>query len=116
MSRRQQIPAVGVGPHGTDALMGRLLQFLALLLMARYVFRSVAQWLMGGAERQRVDGPQGGSKSVYRGQMVRDPVCGLFLPRESAVEDHSGSETHHFCSEKCREAFRTTKVTGVTVG
>ncbi len=96
--------------------MGRLLQFLALLFMVRYVFRSVAQWLTGGTERQRVDGPQGGSKPVYRGQMVRDPVCGLFLLREGAVEDHSGGETHHFCSEKCREAFRTTKVTGVTVG
>jgi YHS domain-containing protein len=96
--------------------MGRLLQFLALLFVVRYVFRTVAQWLTDGTGRQRVDGPSGGSKLVYRGQMVRDPVCGLFLLRESAVEDHMGGETHHFCSEKCREAFRTAKVTGVTAG
>lgn len=96
--------------------MGRLLQFLALLFLVRYVLRSVAQWLTGGTERQRVHGPQSGSKPVYHGQMVRDPVCGLFLLREGAVEDRSSGETHHFCSEKCREAFRATKVTGITVG
>ncbi|HEX9722691.1 MAG TPA: hypothetical protein VGC53_00225, partial [Vicinamibacteria bacterium] len=97
-------------------IMGRLLQFLALLFVVRYVFRSVAQWLREGTERQRVDGPPGGSKPVYRGRMVRDPVCGLFLLRERALEDRLGGETHHFCSEKCREAFRATKMSGIMVG
>jgi YHS domain-containing protein len=48
--------------------------------------------------------------------MVRDPVCGLFLLRERALEDRLGGETHHFCSEKCREAFRATKMSGIMVG
>jgi len=95
--------------------MVKLLQFLALLLLVRYVFRSVARWLMeGGPERQRVDGPEGGGKPVYRGQMVRDPVCGLFMPREGAIEDNAGGETQHFCSEKCRQAFRDERANGVS--
>ena len=94
--------------------MGRLLQFLALLFLVRYVFRSVANWLTEGAEQRRVDGPDGGGKPVYRGQMVRDPVCGLFLLRERAVEDQAGGESHHFCSEKCRQAFRETQSTKPT--
>jgi YHS domain-containing protein len=94
--------------------MGRLLQLLALLLVVRYVFRSVARWLREGTEPRRVGPPDG--KPVYRGRMVRDPVCGLFLLQERAVEVHLGGETHHFCSEKCREAFRATKMTGVMVG
>jgi len=96
--------------------MVRLLQFLALLFVARYVFRSVAQWLTEGTERQRVGGPHDGNKPVYRGQMVRDPVCGLFLLKESAIQEQVDDETHHFCSNKCREAFRSTKASRVPVG
>jgi YHS domain-containing protein len=96
--------------------MGRLLQFLAFLFVARYVFRALAHWLTEGSERQRVGGPGAGSKPVYRGRMVRDPVCGLFLLEERAIEDHLDGETQHFCSEKCRETFKKTKATGVMVG
>ena len=96
--------------------MGRLLQFLALLFVARYVFRAVAHWLTQGTDRPRVGRAAGGGKPVYRGRMVRDPVCGLFLLRESAIEDHLDGETRHFCSEKCRESFRASKMTGLVVG
>jgi YHS domain-containing protein len=94
--------------------MGRLLQLLALFFVVRYVFRAVARWLTEGTEQRRVGSANG--KPVYRGRMVRDPVCGLFLLQERALEVHEGGETHHFCSEKCREAFGATKMTGVTVG
>jgi len=96
--------------------MGRLLQFFALLFVVRYVFRAVGHWLTEGTDRARVGRAPGGNKPVYRGRMVRDPVCGLFLLQESAIEDHLDGETHHFCSEKCREAFRASKMTGAFVG
>ena len=91
--------------------MARLLQFLALLFLARYVFRAVGQWLSEGGARQRVEGQRQGSQPIYRGHMVRDPMCGVFLLRESAVEEARAGETHHFCSENCRRAFRTGEVT-----
>lgn len=93
--------------------MLRFFQFLALLLVARYVFRSVAQWLTEGTERQRVGGSRGSNQPVYGGQMVRDPVCGLFLLRDSAIEESVEGETHHFCSNECREAFRSSKASRV---
>jgi YHS domain-containing protein len=89
--------------------MGRLLQLIALILLVRYVFRAVVRWL-GGSEPPRVAGQPGKNKPVYRGQMVRDPVCGVFVPQERSIEDREGDEVHFFCSERCRESFRTADV------
>jgi YHS domain-containing protein len=92
--------------------MGRLLQFFAFLLLFRYVLRGVASWLTdGGAASRRMEGRPGGGQPVYRGQMVRDPVCGVFLLPERALEDHQGDQTLHFCSENCRQAYRAQEVT-----
>jgi YHS domain-containing protein len=45
--------------------------------------------------------------------MVRDPVCGVFVPRERAIEDRRDGEIQHFCSESCRQAYKAARV-GVT--
>ena len=88
--------------------MGRLLQFIVVMWVVRYAFRAISRWL-GGAERQQVGGEfsEGApAKPIYRGQMVRDPVCGVFVPRERAIEAHQGGAVQHFCSENCRQAFQ----------
>jgi len=88
--------------------MGRLLQFIAFMFVARHVFLALSRWL-GGTAKQQVGGrsPSDGlAKPIYRGQMVRDPVCGVFVPRERAIEERKDGEVQHFCSENCRQAFQ----------
>jgi YHS domain-containing protein len=41
------------------------------------------------------------------GPLVRDRVCNTFLPRSRALTEVVDSEEHFFCSEKCREEFRS---------
>lgn len=38
-------------------------------------------------------------------EMVKDPNCGVYLPRSNAVHLQSGSEHLYFCSERCRKAY-----------
>jgi YHS domain-containing protein len=39
--------------------------------------------------------------------MVRDPVCGTFLPPANAVSlTERGGAVHYFCSDRCREAYK----------
>lgn len=38
-------------------------------------------------------------------EMVRDPVCGLYIPSDGAVALINHGKTVHFCSEKCRQKF-----------
>lgn len=45
------------------------------------------------SDRARLDG----------GELVQDPHCGVYIPRQGAVR---GSDGECFCSEECREAHR----------
>ncbi|HLE71130.1 MAG TPA: hypothetical protein VJH87_15730 [Vicinamibacteria bacterium] len=86
-------------------MLVRWLYWVVIALVLRLVWRSFSR----GALAQ----PRGGSTSgdpmsaVYKGLMVRDPVCGVYVPEGRAlVEVHAG-ERIHFCSEACRASFRS---------
>jgi len=38
--------------------------------------------------------------------MVRDPVCGTFVLPSRSVSMRDRSGTHHFCSDRCRQAYQ----------
>jgi YHS domain-containing protein len=40
-------------------------------------------------------------------KLVRDPVCGTFVKPRATLSLTSGGSTHYFCSEQCRNAFRS---------
>lgn len=44
--------------------------------------------------------------SVDRDQMVQDPVCHTFVPRQIAVVEKIGGQTYCFCSRQCAITFR----------
>ncbi len=39
-------------------------------------------------------------------QMVQDPVCRVFIPRENAVREEIGGQTYFFCSRGCATTFQ----------
>ncbi len=86
--------------------MGILLRFVLLLLLVMLVVRAfwrVVSGVIDGVSRPR--GQRSGPPE--RGvQMVRDPVCGTFLPPENAVTLAERGSVRYFCSEKCRDAYR----------
>ena len=87
--------------------MGILLRFVLLLLLVMLVLRALWRVVAGvidGATQH--EGRRG--RPLERGvKMVRDPVCGTFLPPSNAVSlTERGGEVRYFCSEKCREAYK----------
>ena len=38
-------------------------------------------------------------------EMVRDPVCQVYLPKEEAIYRHSHGKDYYFCSQQCAERF-----------
>lgn len=40
--------------------------------------------------------------STEGGVMVKDEVCGTYIPRDEALAEVRGGVTHYFCSEECR--------------
>jgi uncharacterized protein len=87
--------------------MARFLYFVLIVLLARLVLREVALWMSGGTARRQVrDTRSGSTPTVYKGRMVRDPICGLHLPETRAIVEEREGERYYFCSERCRDAFR----------
>ncbi len=38
--------------------------------------------------------------------MVRDPSCNTYIPKDNALSAKAGGEVHYFCSEECRTTFK----------
>lgn len=76
--------------------------FLALSYVLKNLFHSFIKGL----------GPEGGSKErgkvkneVHGGDMVKDPVCGLYLPKDMAIRKVIRGREFYFCSEECKRRF-----------
>lgn len=42
---------------------------------------------------------------AYEGTVKRDPVCGMHVDVQLAVQETLEGQTYYFCSESCRDAF-----------
>jgi YHS domain-containing protein len=81
-----------------------ILLAIALLLVVRLVLRFVYGLVQGltGATDAAGGGARSRARAKVVGALVRDPVCGMYVPRDEAIEGRVGSETRYYCSEACR--------------
>jgi YHS domain-containing protein len=41
------------------------------------------------------------------GELKKDPVCGTFISTATAIQKRAGGETYYFCSNECRDKFKS---------
>jgi len=70
-------------------------------------------WLiLGGAlywalrELLGKDSSGNGEQNGEGEEMVRDPRCGVYIPRSNALKRRVRGETVYFCSRECEEKYR----------
>ncbi len=80
-----------------------LFRFLLIFLAVLMVYRAVRRIFLPSRGRGEVRG--GDREVIHKGEMVRDPVCGTFVPREGSASLVDGSVEHFFCSAECRDIF-----------
>jgi hypothetical protein len=81
-----------------------ILTAIAFLLLLRRVLRFVMGLLQGLAAP--APGPRAGGRSGstrIAGELVRDPVCSTYVPRDSAIAMRVGGELRYYCSASCRD-------------
>ena len=44
-------------------------------------------------------------KRMESGEMVKDPVCGTYVEKDSAITVRNGDQTLYFCSYECRKKY-----------
>ena len=83
-----------------------VLNLIVLLLLLRLALRFVLGLLQGlatpagGTASSR--GSSGGPAKIA-GELVRDPVCSTYIPRDSAIAVRVAGETRYYCSTTCRD-------------
>jgi YHS domain-containing protein len=89
--------------------MGIILRIALLFVLVLLALRAFGRLLAGVIAGASPGGGPSRSGPPQRGvQMVRDPVCGTFLPPGSAVSltARTGAVLY-FCSDKCRDAYKS---------
>lgn len=81
-------------------MLARLLEIIVILLVIRAVWRALSSMIAISGGVRRTTATSGQPRAV---KLVRDPVCGTYVSPDSAISDG----THYFCSEKCRNEFRS---------
>ena len=74
---------------------------LLFILVARALWRLV-NGVMEAARGTKPGHSSGNDQAV---KLVRDPVCGTYVPPRQALSRTSAGSTYYFCSEKCRATF-----------
>jgi YHS domain-containing protein len=80
-------------------MLRALLELIVIFLVVRAVWRVIGSMvtISAGVRRRTASGEPQAVK------LVRDPVCGTYVSPDSALADGQ----HYFCSEKCRDEYRS---------
>jgi YHS domain-containing protein len=76
-----------------------ILKFVLVLLIVRAVLMLVRGVIQGASGESRAGTARQGV------QLVRDPVCGVYVTPGKAITERSGVGMAYFCSEKCRKEW-----------
>ncbi len=81
--------------------------FLRLILFAfiAYVAFLIVR-IYRGIKNVRAGAQAPGPRPV-QGEMVKDEICGMYIPREEALTEFRDGVEHYFCSEECRRKLKS---------
>jgi hypothetical protein len=82
----------------------RILPWIFRILLILMLLRLVLRWLFP-PRRPLQDGAKARRPERLGGELVRDPNCGTYIPREKALAAGSGASATYFCSAACRDAY-----------
>jgi YHS domain-containing protein len=81
--------------------------FIIALLGASFLLRAVR--ILFSPFRKKTAGKgviMGADGQPVTDVMVKDPVCGLYLPKGDAVRETVGGRTLFFCSQECLSQYK----------
>jgi len=73
---------------------------ILLFVLAGYLILQFLKKLLGN---RRTEGPK--SSPSPHGNMVKDPLCGMYMDPRLAVKHETKNGIFYFCSEECKKKF-----------
>jgi YHS domain-containing protein len=87
--------------------MLRAILFLVIAIFLITVVRMFMGVIMKGMA-EMMNAPTAGGRppaAPVGGELKRDPVCGTFVPANTAYQRTLKGDTHYFCSAECRDKY-----------
>jgi uncharacterized protein len=78
----------------------RLLIFFGLLILLYYLVKG---WIYP-SKRRHMERAEG--EWELGGEMVKDPSCETYIPKESAIHARIDGKDYYFCSKECLRKFK----------
>ncbi len=78
----------------------RFLIFLGLLILLYYLVKG---WIFPSKSRQM---DRSGGEWELDSEMVKDPQCKTYIPKDSAIRARIAGRNYYFCSKECMRKFR----------
>ena len=80
--------------------MVRVIIWAALIILVVRALMRLTRGILQGAGYTR-----SGAANPPSVALVKDPVCGVFVPKVKALTSGAGDKVQYFCSEKCRQEW-----------
>lgn len=81
-----------------------MIRFLLLALL--FIMLARAFWKLVGSIIEGSRGTSPGRGQAAAVKLVRDPVCGTYVPPRAGLSVTAAGTTHYFCSERCLNEYR----------
>ena len=83
--------------------MWRILVLGVLVVIVYFMVRSALRGLLGTTKE---DGSRSVESPGRSSDMIQDPICGMFVPKEGSYFLQQDNQTYFFCSETCRANYQ----------
>lgn len=82
--------------------MGRI---LVIAVIAFVLYKLITNETRKRAEKNEKSKAAATARKAETGQMVKDPVCGVYVDVAESVSVRDGETVYRFCGYECRDAF-----------
>jgi len=84
--------------------MAGFFRFLLYSILAFLAYRTFRVFMPKNKEEKKETVTEDGVR--INDVMVKDPSCGIYIPKGDAIRERIKGKTHYFCSDRCVENFR----------
>ncbi|MBO4369337.1 MAG: transcriptional regulator [Desulfovibrio sp.] len=82
-----------------------MIKFLVLALAVYVLYRLFKNDFLKKQKGDLEQEQKEREEKIAHGEMVKDPVCGTYVSKDSEITVRDGETVHHFCSYDCRDTF-----------
>ncbi|CCO24573.1 TRASH domain-containing protein [Maridesulfovibrio hydrothermalis] len=78
--------------------------------MLKFVIIAIAGFVMwklfsGDLKKKQEGAGKKQEKKIKAGEMIKDPICGTYVKKDSDIRVRNGDKVECFCSYECRDKY-----------